>query len=228
VLAAQMLLLAPSFSWRGALKSAAAAAGPTLPHLTPLPARTRAHTHALLALVVSATFLAPLAHTPVAPRTPHTHARSRLFRAGIWTVHFGLDDTGRDSQRAMRDLVGGLELDVVGLLETDLFRPVFGARDLSRVMARELGYVRLSPIACPFFFSARVERAAVRRHRPRARQTHVGRRAALEGTRPPALRERDVPPDQRIYPLARLRIYPHAQPGACIYPSAHSVRSAPA
>jgi hypothetical protein len=35
-------------------------------------------------------------------------------------VHFGIDNEGRDSQRRMRDLVGDMKLDVVGLLETDL------------------------------------------------------------------------------------------------------------
>jgi hypothetical protein len=29
----------------------------------------------------------------------------RIANAGIWTVHFGFDDTGRDSQRRMRDLI---------------------------------------------------------------------------------------------------------------------------
>lgn len=41
-----------------------------------------------------------------------------------------MDDAGRDSQRRMRDLVRDMELDVFGLLETDLHRPVFGNRDL--------------------------------------------------------------------------------------------------
>lgn len=29
----------------------------------------------------------------------------RIIRAGIWTVHFGMDNEGRDSQRAMQDLI---------------------------------------------------------------------------------------------------------------------------
>lgn len=29
----------------------------------------------------------------------------RIVNAGIWTVHFGFDDSGRDSQRRMRDLI---------------------------------------------------------------------------------------------------------------------------
>jgi len=43
-----------------------------------------------------------------------------MLTAGIWTVHFGIDNEGRDSQRRMRDLVSDMQLDVVGLLETDL------------------------------------------------------------------------------------------------------------
>lgn len=65
---------------------------------------------------------------------------ARIVRAGIWTVHFGIDNEGRDSQRRMRDLIKDMELDVVGLLETDLHRTVFGNRDLTRVMVEELGY----------------------------------------------------------------------------------------
>ena len=29
----------------------------------------------------------------------------RIVNAGIWTVHFGVDDAGRDSQRRMMDLI---------------------------------------------------------------------------------------------------------------------------
>ena len=29
----------------------------------------------------------------------------RIVRAGIWTVHFGMDNEGRDSQRAMKGLI---------------------------------------------------------------------------------------------------------------------------
>jgi hypothetical protein len=62
---------------------------------------------------------------------------------------FGIDNVGRDSQRSMRDLFRDIDLDAVGLLETDLRvsrgslgrfetsvltssvqRPVFGTRDL--------------------------------------------------------------------------------------------------
>ncbi|KAG8748162.1 hypothetical protein FRC10_008895 [Ceratobasidium sp. 414] len=72
------------------------------------------------------------------------------------SIDFGQDNEGRDSQSEysqlrtvhlsdtevgrMRNLIHDMELDVVGLLETDLHRIVFGNRDLTQVMAEELGY----------------------------------------------------------------------------------------
>ncbi|KAI0059171.1 hypothetical protein BV25DRAFT_1860733 [Artomyces pyxidatus] len=135
ILAAQLALLAPSFQWRTLAFQA------RLPSLPPLPSPARRYTLATLSLVVLATVVSPLARPlPPAPRPAPAHARARLFNAGIWTVHFGIDDAGRDSQRRMRDLVRDMELEVLGLLETDLHRPVFGNRDLTRVMAEDLGY----------------------------------------------------------------------------------------
>jgi len=80
-----------------------------------------------------------LCRVPVQVPRPHKPAR-RLVTAGIWTVHFGIDNEGHDSQRRMRDLIGDLSLDVVGLLETDLHRIVYGNRDLTRVIAKDLGF----------------------------------------------------------------------------------------
>lgn len=56
----------------------------------------------------------------MAPTPAPAHARARILNAGIWAVHFGIDNAGRDSQRNMRDLFRDMDLDVVGLLETDL------------------------------------------------------------------------------------------------------------
>lgn len=64
----------------------------------------------------------------------------RIVNAGIWTVHFGFDNAGRDSQRRMRDLIRDMDLDILGLLETDLHRVVYGHRDITRVMVEEIGY----------------------------------------------------------------------------------------
>ncbi|KAI1797457.1 Frag1/DRAM/Sfk1 family-domain-containing protein [Ganoderma leucocontextum] len=98
-----------------------------------------------LAVFSALSLLATLYHTPSVVPKPH-HPGPRIVRAGIWTVHFGIDNRGRDSQRLMRDLIKDMELDVVGLLETDLHRVTFGNRDLTRVIAEELGfYVDIGP-----------------------------------------------------------------------------------
>ncbi|WRT70118.1 uncharacterized protein IL334_007112 [Kwoniella shivajii] len=70
----------------------------------------------------------------------------KIFSGGIWTVHFGLDKEGRDSQWRMMQLIKEMQVDVIGLLESDLHRFVYGNRDLSRVISEELGYyVDLGP-----------------------------------------------------------------------------------
>ncbi|VDC06862.1 unnamed protein product [Peniophora sp. CBMAI 1063] len=139
VLAAQMLMLAPSFNWRSLLGGITKSTTLIEP-LPALPSGTRARTLGLAAILALAAIVTPLYQPSLVPAPHSLHARARTFNAGIWTVHFGLDDAGRDSQRRMRDLIGDMQLEVVGLLETDLHRPVYGNRDLTRVMARELGY----------------------------------------------------------------------------------------
>ncbi|KAJ9127345.1 hypothetical protein QFC24_000752 [Naganishia onofrii] len=69
-----------------------------------------------------------------------------LFTAGIWTVHFGVDLAGQESQRRQLELIRDLDLDIIGLLESDLHRFVYGNRDLTRMLVEELGYnVDLGP-----------------------------------------------------------------------------------
>lgn len=51
-----------------------------------------------------------------------------------------------DSTRRISSLVRDMELDIVGLLETDLHRTVFGNRDMSQFLAEDLGmYADLGP-----------------------------------------------------------------------------------
>ncbi|CCO30822.1 Protein cwh43 [Rhizoctonia solani AG-1 IB] len=107
----------------------------SLPAFTKLKSRVRA----TLGIVMLLTMSVVLHRTPRTPPVPH-HSGDRLITAGIWTMHFGQDNEGRDSQRRMRNLIRDMELDVVGLLETDLHRTVFGHRDLTQVIAEELGY----------------------------------------------------------------------------------------
>jgi hypothetical protein len=74
---------------------------------------------------------------PVTDPMPY-HPDSKLFTAGIWTIHFGLDNDMWASEGRMRDLIRDLELDVVGLLESDTQRIIMGNRDLTQQIAEEL------------------------------------------------------------------------------------------
>ncbi|KAK3938980.1 protein CWH43 [Diplogelasinospora grovesii] len=76
---------------------------------------------------------------------PH-HADDRLFTAGIWTIHFSLDNDMWSSEYRMRDLIKELEVDVIGLLESDLQRIIMGNRDTTQFLAEDLGmYVDYGP-----------------------------------------------------------------------------------
>ncbi|GJE85586.1 Frag1/DRAM/Sfk1 family-domain-containing protein [Phanerochaete sordida] len=135
VLGAQMLLIGLAFRWP---------AEPPRPALT-LTRRARTYVNAAVATLTIASFLVTMYRWPASPPVPYRPG-PRIFRAGIWTVHFGIDNEGRDSQRRMRDLIKDMQLDVVGLLETDLHRVVYGNRDVTRVMLEDIGYyVDLGP-----------------------------------------------------------------------------------
>ncbi len=74
------------------------------------------------------------------------HADEKVVTAGIWTVHFSLDNDMWSSERRMRDVIKELELDVVGLLESDLQRIIMGNRDTTQFLAEDLGmYVDYGP-----------------------------------------------------------------------------------
>ncbi|EFW16726.1 hypothetical protein D8B26_001300 [Coccidioides posadasii str. Silveira] len=82
---------------------------------------------------------------PTNDYTPH-HKDEKLVTAGIWTVHFSLDNAMWSSEKRMRDLIKELELDVVGLLESDLQRIIMGNRDTTQYLAEDLGmYVDYGP-----------------------------------------------------------------------------------
>lgn len=68
----------------------------------------------------------------------HATDGSRVLTAGIQTVHFGLDQNLHDSSRRMSTLYSDLQLDILGLLETDLHRSVFGNRDLTQYLAESM------------------------------------------------------------------------------------------
>ncbi|KAG5995494.1 hypothetical protein E4U52_008222 [Claviceps spartinae] len=74
------------------------------------------------------------------------HAQDRVLTAGIWTIHFSLDNDMWSSEYRMRDLIKEMELDVVGLLESDLQRIIMGNRDSTQFLAEDLGmYVDYGP-----------------------------------------------------------------------------------
>ncbi|KXG48690.1 Endonuclease/exonuclease/phosphatase [Penicillium griseofulvum] len=76
---------------------------------------------------------------PTNDYTPH-HKEDKVVTAGIWTVHFGLDNNMWSSERRMRDVIGELELDVIGFLESDNQRIIMGNRDVTQYIAEDLGY----------------------------------------------------------------------------------------
>ena len=74
------------------------------------------------------------------------HPQDKLVTAGIWTIHFSLDNDMWSSERRQRDAIKELELDVVGMLETDTQRIIMGNRDTSQYLAEDLGmYVDYGP-----------------------------------------------------------------------------------
>ncbi|KAK3312905.1 Frag1/DRAM/Sfk1 family-domain-containing protein [Apodospora peruviana] len=74
------------------------------------------------------------------------NADDRLFTAGIWTIHFSLDNDMWSSEYRMRDLIKEMEIDVIGLLESDLQRIIMGNRDTTQFLAEDLGmYVDYGP-----------------------------------------------------------------------------------
>ena len=74
------------------------------------------------------------------------HGEDKVITAGIWTIHFSLDNDMWSSERRIRDLIKELEVDVVGFLESDLQRIIMGNRDTTQFIAEDLGmYVDFGP-----------------------------------------------------------------------------------
>ncbi|PHH75926.1 hypothetical protein CDD82_4217 [Ophiocordyceps australis] len=102
--------------------------------------------YAVSALVVNILFLcAAFRRFPTNDYKPY-HGEDRVLTAGIWTIHFSLDNDMWSSEYRMRDLIKEMELDVVGLLESDLQRIIMGNRDTTQFLAEDLGmYVDYGP-----------------------------------------------------------------------------------
>ena len=74
------------------------------------------------------------------------HKDDKILTAGIWTIHFSLDNDMWSSEYRMRDIIKELEIDVIGLLESDLQRIIMGNRDTTQFLAEDLGmYVDYGP-----------------------------------------------------------------------------------
>ena len=96
---------------------------------------------ALELLAISVSYL----RFPTNDYTPY-HGNDKVITAGIWTIHFSLDNDMWSSERRVRDLIKELEVDVIGLLESDLQRIIMGNRDTTQFLAEDLGmYVDFGP-----------------------------------------------------------------------------------
>lgn len=74
------------------------------------------------------------------------HPEEKSFTAGIWTIHFSLDNDMWSSERRMAQAIRELEVDVIGLLESDTQRIIMGNRDTMQYLAEDLGmYVDYGP-----------------------------------------------------------------------------------
>lgn len=73
------------------------------------------------------------------PPKPY-HPEDKVMTAGIWTVHFGLDNDMWASEDRMRNVINELEIDVIGFLESDTQRAIMGHRDLTQKIAEDIGY----------------------------------------------------------------------------------------
>ncbi|KAK3720608.1 Protein cwh43 [Vermiconidia calcicola] len=67
------------------------------------------------------------------------HKDSKTITAGIWTIHFSIDNDMWSSERRMGNLIREAELDLIGLLESDNQRIIMGMRDSTQYLAEELG-----------------------------------------------------------------------------------------
>ncbi|CAG8578342.1 5886_t:CDS:10 [Ambispora leptoticha] len=90
-----------------------------------------------LAALIVISWVIVFIRLPSQPPQPY-HADQKLLTTGIWTIHFGLDNDMWASEYRMRDVIKELELDVVGLLESDLERIIMGNRDLTQFLAEDL------------------------------------------------------------------------------------------
>ena len=99
----------------------------------------------LIVIILIIAITAGIKRVPTGLNRPY-NANSESFTAGIWCVHFGLDNDMWSSETRMRDLIRDAEVDIIGLLETDTQRLIGGNRDFTQKIAEDLGmYVDYGP-----------------------------------------------------------------------------------
>ncbi|KAH8555376.1 calcofluor white hypersensitive protein [Umbelopsis sp. PMI_123] len=100
----------------------------------------RSHIGILLAAIIAFSAIISVGRVITAGSIVPYHPDQKMFTAGIWTIHFALDNDMWASERRMRDAVRDLELDVIGFLESDTMRIIMGNRDWAQYIAEDLGY----------------------------------------------------------------------------------------
>ena len=107
--------------------------------------RVFSYTVMIATILLAATGSITYNRTPKTSPTPY-NAQSKTFTAGIWCIHFGLDNDMWSSHDRMKNLIEDAQLDIVGLLETDTQRLIGGNRDFTQKIAEDLGmYVDYGP-----------------------------------------------------------------------------------
>lgn len=100
---------------------------------------------AVLTVLLALSITVFIKRYPVTEPKPYNED-SRSFTAGIWCVHFGLDNDMWSSEIRMKELIEDAQVDIIGLLETDTQRLIGGNRDFTQTIAEELGmYVDYGP-----------------------------------------------------------------------------------
>lgn len=128
-----------------AIGSAPMSARPTSRTPHPTARRQRSYYAYILASLQLLSISVAYLRFPTFDYTPY-HPDSKIITAGIWTIHFYLDNPMWDSTRRMRDLIKEMEVDVIGLLESDTQHIIGGNRDPTQFLAQDLGmYVDFGP-----------------------------------------------------------------------------------
>ena len=94
----QLACLLPAFSWPGLPSTSSNLLQSSLA------VKYKSQIRTALALLPLLSLLTTLYRLPRAPPQPFKPG-PMIINAGIWTVHFGIDNEGRDSQKGMMKLI---------------------------------------------------------------------------------------------------------------------------